>query len=152
MKNSITFFCTIISALLLTVFISAAKDTPQEKPWREIAKRTHSAIDERTELVIRSEAEWKKWWADHISQGDENNAAPPIDFTKEIILVAGMGTKNTGGFSIECSSIKREGNVLTATFQTRSPAPDAMVTMALTAPCIIIAVPQHAGEVKFVVK
>lgn len=145
-----------ISTLAITMFPSTAE--PQEsKKWREIASGTRSHIEEKTQQIIQTQEQWQKWWSKHSTAQDqpgntESPKPPKVDFDKETVLVATMGTRSTGGHTIVFSDIRRENTSLKAVVTTSSPAPNARVTMALTYPFAIIAIPKHEGPIEFVDK
>jgi hypothetical protein len=151
MKKHVLAIFAIFSALLLTAFTSAAEDVPKEKPWREVAKDVHSDIEEPLKRVFRNEGEWKKWWAEQFANS-ETKDAPKVDFSKETVIVATMGTKPTSGYKIDCTAITRKGEELTAVFTMQKPRLDDMLLQVLTSPYVVIAVPLHAGEVVIEVK
>lgn len=62
-------------------------------------------------------------------------SASEIDFSKQAVIAAFAGTKNTGGYSVE---IKKAGEKIS--ISVNSPPPDAIVTEALTMPYKIAAV------------
>jgi hypothetical protein len=151
MKKHLLAIFSIFSALVLTAFNSSAEDVPKEKPWREVAKGVYSDIEEPVKRVFRNEGEWKKWWTEQMTNSDAKDA-PKVDFSKELVIVAAMGTKPTSGYKIDCTAITRKGEVLTAVFTTQKPGLDDMLLQALTAPYVVIAVPLHAGEVVIEIK
>ncbi len=134
---------------------ASEQDTGDQAEWRAISSGAQSNIEEATQTVIRDPQAWAEWWQSHnttveVIDGEESAPAPPeVDFSEETVLVATMGTRNTGGYSIAFTGIRRDGETLVATYKTESPDPDGFVTMALTAPYAIIAVPRHEGPVEF---
>lgn len=136
----------------------SAKSYHDSKPWREIASGSQSNIEKASRQVIQSQEEWRKWWERHNAveefiDGETVPKQPPkVDFDKETVLAATLGRRSTGGYSIRFTEIDREGNALTATLQITSPGPDDLVTMALTSPFAVIAVPKHTGSVEFIEK
>lgn len=143
----------MIICALLFVAPHSSGGNEDDKPWREIAKGTHSAIVEESRLVINDVVSWREWWLQH--QGNDANGAdaakpPEVDFEKETVLVATLGMKNTGGYRVEFSGIVRERKVLKPSVKAISPGPEDMVTMALTQPFAVIAIPKHQGKVEFV--
>lgn len=145
-----------ISTLAITLFPSSAE--PQEsKKWREIASGTQSNIEEKTQQIIQTQDQWQKWWNKHSTSQDqpgnaESQKPPKVDFDKETVLAITMGMRSTGGHTIQFSDIRREDKSLKAVVTTSSPAPDARVTMALTYPFAVIAIPKHVGPMEFVVQ
>ena len=123
---------------------------------RTIESGSQSNIQEASREVFRSQKEWDDWWQRHNTtvefiDGEEiKPAAPAVDFASEMVIVATLGMRSSGGYSIEFAGIRHEEDTLIASYKTTSPGPDDRVTMALTAPYTIIAVPKHDGPVRFV--
>ena len=63
-----------------------------------------------------------------------------IDLETEHLVLVGLGQKATGGYGLTLDSAEIAANVLELTLDVRTPAPDTMVTQALTTPCAIIAI------------
>ena len=57
-----------------------------------------------------------------------------INPEKEMILVAAMGQRNTGGYRVSIDSVRELPDRLTAYVTEKSPGRDDMVTMAITSP------------------
>lgn len=80
-------------------------------------------------------------------------AAPAIDFAKAVIVVVRMGERATGGHSVELASpsVPVKDGVAALAVALRAPAPGAMVTQALTRPCLAVRLPRDGlREVKVV--
>jgi len=130
--------------LLITPFAKAEEAQPVE--LRPVADGAYSEASAAGTFVIQSEEEWTIWWTSNI----ESDAAPPkIDFDKETIVAATMGERNTGGYAIEFTEATLSNNTISITVNTISPNPNDPVTMALTYPYTIAAIPKHEGEIIF---
>jgi hypothetical protein len=155
MKNTTV---SVTCALLFVFMTSLAEEGPDSKPWRKIASGSQSNIEEASRKVIQSQEQWRKWWEKHntvekfIDGKTVPKPPPKVDFEKESVLVATLGRRSTGGSAVRFTEICRKDGVLTATFQISSPGPEDMVTMALTSPFVVIAIPKHEGSVKFIDK
>jgi len=145
----------VTCVLVLSYMISPAQEVTERKSFREISAGSQSNIQQATRQVIQNPEQWRKWWGQHNTvehhiDGEIITEPPPrVDFTKETVLVATLGTHSSGGFAIRFSEVSREGEVVTATLKTTSPGPEDLVTRALTAPFCIIAIPKHEGRVEF---
>jgi hypothetical protein len=60
-----------------------------------------------------------------------------------------LGARPTGGYGVEITGTRRDGDTLVVEFVERRPGPDAIVTQALTAPYHIVTLPRHEGAVVF---
>ncbi len=110
-----------------------------------VAQGPRSAVTQAREAVARTAAEWQALWKVH--GGTE--PATVVDLGKEMVAAVFLGTRATGGYSVEIVSARREGDALVIEYAERVPGPDAIVTQALTSPFHIVRLPQHAGTVRF---
>jgi hypothetical protein len=67
-----------------------------------------------------------------------------IDFSKYGVLLVSMGQQRTGGYSVELAreAMQVSDGVAQISVHWREPAPDMMLTQALTHPCIFLKVAQ----------
>ena len=155
MNNSPSFLTLVVASLCACCLAASADEDPEPDTWRVLETGEYSNIQEATHEIINSEADWQEWWQRHNTvrefvDGQERIPAPPeVDFSKETVLIATLGMRSTGGYAVEFADVKTEGEMVVAKLKTKSPGPDDMVTMALTAPYAIIAIPKHEGPVKF---
>lgn len=112
---------------------------------QSLAKGAFSAIQERQRKVITDEAEWKDWWTKHRANRvspPQSQDRPEINFQNRIVLVATMGRKTTGGYSIEIKEVRPTDGTLQAYVAETSPPEGAMTIMALTAPFHVVSIPR----------
>jgi len=76
-----------------------------------------------------------------------NEIAPRF---KGTMILAKMGEKRTGGYSIEVQSVKDAGRFVEVTLL--SNAPQGLATMALTNPFIMISLPDNHKDIKIIDK
>ena len=67
-------------------------------------------------------------------------ALKKIEFEREHIVLAAIGQKPTGGYSVTLDSSEIRSGTLELRIRVAEPAPGTMVTQALTTPCAVIAV------------
>jgi hypothetical protein len=63
-----------------------------------------------------------------------------IEFEREHIVLAAIGQKPTGGYSVTLDSSEIRGGTLELRVRVAEPDPGTIVTQALTTPCAVIAV------------
>jgi hypothetical protein len=107
-------------------------------------------IDEPRQEVIKDRAAWEKFWREHNLKQLVEGALPQIDFSKELLVVAAMGQKRTGGYAIEIVKAEVTGNRLRIHVKHTTPAPGSMNIQALTAPFHIVAIPRTDATPEFV--
>lgn len=148
-------FCVLMFSFMAS---STAECARGSKAWRDVASGSQSNIEGVTRQVIQDQEQWRKWWRRHntveerIDGKTRPKPAPKVDFSEETVLAVTMGRRSSGGYAIRFTEIRRKGDVVTAVFQIKSPGPEEMVTMALTSPFAVIAIPKHEGPVKFIEK
>ena len=111
---------------------------------------THSSgVREPARLVVRDDALWRATWAAIWSQHRPEPALPAIDFGREMVVVAALGERSSGGYGILVDSASMEGTTLVVHVRTMSPGPRCFVTAALTQPVDAARLPRHDGAVRF---
>ena len=112
--------------------------------------RHSSGYSDSARLVIKTPEEGARVWTRIVSNHGPTPAVPEIDFSKEMLLVAAMGTRNTGGYTIEIEAVDRDSASITASVRKRSPGKSCGTTAALTAPVAIVRIPRSDKPVRFV--
>jgi hypothetical protein len=107
-----------------------------------------SGLSERTRLVVRDAAEWKQAWS-RIWGSQTPPALPAVDFTREMVIIAGTGTRSSGGHRIAIDSAYIEGGTLHVVVRTEAPGANCLTSQALTAPVDVARVPRSEGQVTF---
>jgi hypothetical protein len=125
-------------------------DDPQVLPIRSLAKGALSGIRDAKREVIRDAGHWEKLWKEHAVSAGARAKIPAVDFSKEMVIVATMGGKRTGGYSIEIARIEPAHKELKILVRESAPPPGAMTIQALTAPFHIVAVPRSDLKPEFV--
>ena len=112
---------------------------------RTVARGDQSFIESERQVVARSSAEWNAVWRQH----DPDRPAPAVDFSKEMVVGVFLGSRNTGGYSVEVVSATVEQDALIVRYRQRTPSPDAITAQIITMPFHLVAIPKTAVEVKF---
>jgi hypothetical protein len=110
-----------------------------------VTRGTNSAIEDSSEMVARSQAEWEALWKSHGGA----QPAPRVDFSRDIVAAVFLGTRRSGGFSVEVIGYRREGSALVIDYVERIPAAGGIVTQALTSPYHIVMLPRFDGPIRF---
>ena len=132
----------IVSLLGALAFLGLAGS---EAPIRPITAGERSGIQRPRQALARTEAEWQALWREHGS----SQPIPELDFAEVMAVGIFLGTRPTGGYGVQVTKLRPEGEALVVEYAERTPGPDAMVTQALTSPFQIVSVPKHAGELRF---
>ncbi|PYL01207.1 MAG: hypothetical protein DME19_02410, partial [Verrucomicrobia bacterium] len=125
-------------------------DVPRSLPIRSLAKGGFSGIKEARQEVIRDPVAWEKLWKQHSASASSAEKIPAVDFASEIVVAATMGTKRTGGYTIEIIRVEPAEKSLKIFVKQTSPPPGALTIQALTAPFHFVAVPKSDLKPEFV--
>jgi hypothetical protein len=109
----------------------------------------YSGITTRERLIVRDATMWKQVW-DRISGSMTPAPDPPqVDFAREMLIVAALGERPTGGYGIVVDSVETGPDGFLVTVRTIAPGKGCVLTQALTQPVDIARVPRHEGPVDF---
>jgi hypothetical protein len=103
-----------------------------------------SHIDQRTELVIRSQSAWQLVWSHH----KPGTTPPAVDFSREMVIALFRGF-TTGGRAVKILSVTRDGGTLVVRYRENVQEAANAASSAAT-PYQIIAVSRQSGSARFV--
>lgn len=109
-------------------------------PFVSIASGVTSGIAVRREITITSPEAWGTLWAEHAYAIGQAGPAPPVDFSREVVIAIFLGTRPTGGFSVAIHRVERRERGLIVYYRESRPARDSLVSQALTQPFHIVRV------------
>jgi protease stability complex PrcB-like protein len=107
-------------------------------PFSTVAQGFASGVSEPLQVAIRTRDEWVAFWTRHTRAQVQPPSAPPVDFSREMVVGVFLGERATGGYEIEITKVERADSGLRIHYRSKSPDPAAMVTQALTQPYHVI--------------
>ena len=110
--------------------------------------RFNSHLNEPARLDIRSESEWRDFWRELIAR-QGHSPVPAVDFDREMILVAAMGARPTGGYRIEILSVADDGREIVVRVAETSPGRRCGTIQAVTEPADIVRVPRSNKPIRW---
>lgn len=132
---------TLAAGLLFWVGCSTVEDRASGgAEQREAVRVVHQGNegDRRSTVhIIRTAEQLRRA---PVSETLRETVADRVDFRHEAAVVFFAGTRTTGGYALELGEVNRTEERLLIRIIEIPPAPDAMVTQALTYPHIIVAV------------
>jgi hypothetical protein len=137
-RGSLTATC----ALLLAAMVAA--QTPGIS-FTTIAKGDVSGQQTSKQVTIRTDAEWKALWKDHAPTGK----MPAVDFSKDMVVGIFLGSKPSAGHDVEIVGVRMQDQDLVVEYVQKQPGRGTMAAQMLTEPYHLVAVPKHAGTVRF---
>jgi protease stability complex PrcB-like protein len=110
----------------------------------------YSGLDRPDRIVVRDQGSWEALWARIYRGFSPVRPVPAIDFSREMLVVAALGSRSSGGYGILIDGANEsEGAGLAVTVRSISPK-NCLVTLAFTAPVDIARVPRREGSVTFI--
>jgi hypothetical protein len=145
-----------ISALLACQNSSQPGQNPgaRESVWvpdpaATLASEYYSGFDEATQRVVGSGPEWMTAWAQLYSRLQPKPDVPVVNFLTQRVIIVGLGTKNSGGYSVRLDSLVTFENGTKVFTTALVPGDRCGVTAALTQPVFAVRVPTPVEPVTF---
>jgi hypothetical protein len=111
----------------------------------------HSAFDgpsEGVRQVVRDSVEWRKAWVD-TRRAPTDSTPPPVDFKKQMVIIAGMGSVPSTGYELFIDSVTTvEWGTLIYVRSTNTAG--CVVGGLVTQPVDVVRVPRTTLPVQFV--
>ncbi|WP_420128609.1 protease complex subunit PrcB family protein [Longimicrobium sp.] len=154
-KRSIALMMSMLAAGCAELpSISPGLDTLPGEPvqlvrLQEYFPAYNSGFEMQARLVVTSQAEWEATWQ-RIWQNTRPVPAPPaVDFQHEVVLVAAMGSRSSGGHHIQLQQAAAQpGNVVVRVVET-FPGEACVVTAAITEPVDVVRLPRTSQPIQF---
>ncbi len=138
------------AAAILTVFPGGSQGVrPVTVMTLTSMNAADGVFDKESQQVIRDTAAWADLWSRMTANVSPAPQRPAVDFTKDMVIVAAMGSRGRGGFKISFGGGTEKDGVVTVNLTESSPGPNCMTAMVMTSPVVIGLLPRSAAEVKF---
>lgn len=115
-----------------------------------LSREFYSGLTERGRQVLRSDSEWAALWDAIYSNVSPKPVLPFVDFDENVVVVASLGARSSGGYAIDVAAVYRTSADLHVVVRETSPAPSCVVTTAETQPVVAVQVPRDDGAIEFV--
>jgi hypothetical protein len=109
----------------------------------------YSGLKETQRVIVRDRATWQAVWSSIWKMQSPEPPLPDIDFTREMVVVAALGERPTGGYGIFVDAASEGPSGVTVRVRSISPSGACMTTQALTQPVDIARMPRRSGPVAF---
>ena len=110
---------------------------------------SYSGIDDSLRIVVRDEASWRGVWQKIHRRMVPVPPIPPVDFKREMVIVAAMGQRPSGGFAIRVDSAMDLGDSLEIVVRTEIPGRGCLRSAAITQPLDLVRLPARPLPVRF---
>ena len=143
MRWSVRCATKIAPYVCLMAMMSAQGTQPS---FTSVARGDMSAQQTGKQVTVRTAAEWKALWKDHAPTAK----MPDIDFAKEMVVGIFLGTKPSDGHEVSIVGVRSQDKDLVVEYVQKQPGRGTMAAQILTEPYHLVAVPKHAGTVRFI--
>jgi len=109
-----------------------------------------SGMTQSERLVVRDASAWSNVWTSISAKETPAPVLPSIDFATRMVVVAAVGQRNSGGYTIRVDSAMTTTDGLTVWISTIDPGSTCLTTAALTQPVDVASLPRIQGAVRFV--
>jgi hypothetical protein len=110
-----------------------------------------TGIRESTRLIVRDRDTWRATWNKLYDRQSPVPAIPDIDFSKEMVVVAALGERGSGGYSIvfENASENEAGGV-NVVVRSTSPGRGCAAPTVMTQPTDLARIPNRYPSIRFI--
>ena len=109
--------------------------------FKTLAKGSHSAITVPRQIVIRTDADWRQLWSEHVAGLVPSRSLPQVDFRIHMVVALFRG-KTEGAFPITITEIEKRPTELVVFFEELSPPPGFPLGVA------VVLQPYHLVQVE----
>jgi hypothetical protein len=118
-----------------------ARPAPQDLVWEIMARGAQATgFEEQAFFLVRGQDEFRNLWNRAHGSQLQVPPLPEVDFRRETVVALFMGTKPTGGYSIEVADLTLRQNELLIDVRLNEPPEGAITTQALTSPWVMVRV------------
>ena len=143
----------VLTLTLVAALLQGAPGSPKPSipmlttvpAMKTIDKGDHSNMDDAKQAAVKTVEAWKQLWQQH----SPDRPLPAVDFTKEMVVGAFMGSRPSAGYTLEIVSAIEASGTLVVRYSEASPARGTMTAQVITSPYHLVAVPFFPGDVKF---
>ena len=115
-----------------------------------VAQYLNTRVAVRQRLVLTDAAAWARLWGEATAGYHPRPPVPAVDFAADVVVVAAMGTRASGGYSIHIDRAYEADGRLHVVVREVTPGPRCATTAALTAPLTAVRVARGEAPVLFV--
>lgn len=139
----------------IMALMQRSESTPERERAPELAMlhyRGSSGFTTAERIVVRDSTTWATVWPRIVGSHRPSPPVPRVDFATEMIVVASMGTRATGGYTIAIASVHVVGDSVRVVVREQSPGTRCGTTAALGHPVALARVDRSERPVAFVTR
>lgn len=109
----------------------------------------YSGFEQSARIVVEDAEQWAQVWSRLRGSQRPVPPLPAVDFSQEVVVVAAMGTRPNGGYSIRVQAAAVHEGSLTVRVVETSPGSHCVTTQAITTPTDVVRVARSGLPVRF---
>lgn len=110
----------------------------------------YSGIADSLRLVVRDAESWRAQWDALNREMRPQPPLPTVDFAREMVVIAALGARGSGGWSIVVDSAVWRGGTTAIYLRRLAPGRGCFTTAAVSSPVDVVRVPRSDAPVRFV--
>jgi hypothetical protein len=132
--------------------VDSTKSALGEEPvaLRQLMQESYTGLPDSLRTALRDATARADLWRHAYATRSAAPVLPAVDFDREMVVVAALGRRTSGGFAIYLDSARVHSGALEIFVRSVSPGPTCFTTAALTEPVAAAAVPRSLLPVRFV--
>ena len=112
------------------------------QPVTDVLRTTSSGATDQVRLVVRDPVQWVQLW-EHLTRDRlPPPAAPRIDFSGHVVVVAAMGSRRTTGHAATIDSVVQEWRLVRVHVRSTEPGRGCVVGAGFTSPVHVVRIPR----------
>ena len=109
----------------------------------------YSGIDDSMRVVIADTLHWRLYWHRVHARVLPLPPLPSVDFARDMVILAALGSRRSGGYGIRVDSAYDAGEFVEVVVWRSSPGSGCLVTAALSQPVDVVRIPARRVPVRF---
>jgi hypothetical protein len=109
----------------------------------------YSGINDSLRIVVRDSASWRQTWERINAPFIPQQPPPAVDFGREMVVVAALGRKPSGGYDLEIERATEDSSGIEVLVRRTIPGDRCPLSAAVTQPVDIARIPASNKPVRF---
>ncbi|MCI3277996.1 protease complex subunit PrcB family protein [Streptomyces cylindrosporus] len=122
---------------------------PVEIPFHELVRTHWSTARTPFAEAVKDPESWAVLWRNVSGNHIPPPEPPAVDWASSMVLFVAIGTRNSGGYTVEITRLIREDDVVRVEARETRPGPRDVVTCAITEPFHAVTLPRQPDGVRF---
>jgi len=116
---------------------------------RDLSFSTFSGFTDSVRLVVRDSATWQDTWRTINQPFIPAPPVPPIDFMRDMVVVAALGARPSEGYEIVVENVREDSSGIEVALRVTEPARGCPVAAVMTQPVDLARISASARRVRF---